>query len=317
MIDITVDAAAPLFAHPRDIRRHAPAYRAGGVDVVLATVASIEHFAETASRLAAWTSVSRRGDLGARVATSVDDIERAHARGQLAVVLHMQGISATGTSLDALDLFHAAGVRVMQITYNHRNQLGDGCLEPSDSGLSEFGRRVVRRLNELGTMIDISHAGVRTSLETIDCAEGPVIASHSNARAVCESPRNLSDEHIRAVARTGGVIGLCAFPSFVSEHDPSLEKLVEHAAYIADLVGPAHVGLGLDFSDEDEDDYEYYGYEERYYPRPPWTWPMGIASPRDTANVPEALFRAGFGAPEVAGIMGGNFLRVFRERWGS
>lgn len=314
---ITVDAAAPLIGHPRDIRRHAPAYRAGGVDVALATVASIEDFAETASRLAAWTSFAGTSDPLACVATSVDDIERAHASGQLAVVLHLQGLSATGNSLDALDLFHAAGVRVTQLTYNFRNQLGDGCLEPSDSGLSEFGRRVVRRLNKLGTVIDISHAGARTSLQAIDCAEGPVVASHSNAKAICESPRNLPDEHIRAVAGTGGVIGLCAFPSFVSEDGPSLEKLAEHAVYIAELVGPAHIGLGLDFSDEDEDDYLYYGYDERYYPRPPWTWPTGIASPSDTANLPGALLRAGFGASEVAGIMGGNLLRVFRERWRS
>ena len=182
--------------------------------------------------------------------------------------------------------------------------------------MSELGRRVVRRLNELDILIDVAHSGVRSSLETIALAEGPVIASHSNARAVCDSPRNLTDDQIRALAETGGVIGLCAFPSFVSGGNATLAKLLDHAVYIADLVGPSHIGLGLDFADEDEDDYIHYGYDERIYPKPPWVWPSGIASFGDVANVPEALDHRGFSAPEIAGIMGGNFLRVFRERWG-
>ena len=310
---LIVDAAAPLISHPRDIRRHLATLRAGGVGALLATVASIETFAEVAGRLAAW---ARFTDPDAEVVRTVDALEAAAASGRLAIVLQMQGAAATGSSEDGLHLFHALGVRVMQLTYNYRNQCGDGCLEPEDAGLSEFGRRAVRTLNHLGMVLDISHAGRRTSLETIELADGPVIASHANAAAVCESPRNLTDDQIRAVAAHGGVIGLCAFPAFVSARDASLDRLIDHAVYISELVGPHHLGLGLDYADEDEDDFLYYGYDERWYPRPPWQWPTGIEDWSKASGLADAFARRGFAAPEVAGILGGNTCRVLRERWG-
>lgn len=311
---ITVDAAVPLISHPRHVRRHAGELRAGGVHAVLATVASIEDFSEITHRLAAWAAFSSPD---AKLVRTVADIEQAYTAGQLALVLHMQGAGATGTTPDALHLFHAVGVRVIQLTYNYRNQLGDGCLESSDAGLSDLGRKCIRHLNDLGVMIDISHAGARTSLETIELADGPVVASHSNSDVVCNSPRNLSDSHIRAIAGTGGVIGLCAFPAFVNAEQATLDRLLDHAAYIADLVGTKHLGLGLDFSDEDEDDFVYFGYDERYYPLPPWQWPLGIEGFAETRNIPAALSRRGFADEEIAGIMGRNFLRAFGQRWGS
>jgi membrane dipeptidase len=209
-------------------------------------------------------------------------------------------------------------VRVIQLTYNYAELAGDGCLEERNAGLTVFGRKIVRRMQDLGVTADLAHAGERTCLEALSLAQQPMIVSHGNARAICDSPRNYSDHVIRAVAATGGVIGLCAYPAFVSSDPvPTLDQLIDHAVHISALAGAQHVGLGLDFADEDEHDYDYFGYDERYYPRPPWTWPVGISWWDDAANTAPALRRRGFTDEDVTGIMGENFMRVFEQTWDS
>ena len=314
--EIVLDAAAPLIEAPRALGRHAPALRAGGVDAVLATVGSIEAPWTVVARLAEWQEYTRRPSAVAVVASSVAGIRAAKAQGKLAVVLDLQGLSSIGESLELLYLYRAAGVSVAQLTYNYANQLGSGCLETEDAGLTVLGRKALACAESLGIILDVTHTGIRTSLETIEAARQPVVASHSNAAAVCASPRNLTDEQIRAVAACGGVIGLCAFPTFVSEREPTIEHLVDHAQYIADLVGVRHVGIGFDFYEVDEDAFDFYRYDERYYPRPPWQWPLGIGGFADTQNFAVELRRRGFTDGETAGIMGENFLAVFRRVWG-
>jgi membrane dipeptidase len=206
----------------------------------------------------------------------------------------------------------------MQPTYNYRTAAGDGCLEPNDAGLSRFGKALIEAMNRHRIAVDVSHAGSRTSLDAISCSVRPVIASHANARAICDHPRNLADQAIRAIAESEGVIGLCAFPSFVSSQPvPTLDQLIDHAVYIADLVGARHIGLGLDYADEGDEEYDFYGYDERYYPRPPWVWPRDIEWFRQCRNISAALRARGFSSSEAAGVMGTNFLRVLSEVWGS
>lgn len=313
---ICLDAAAPL-VQPRGLEVQLAALRAGRVDAVLATVASIEDSRYAVGRLGRWLSTAQAGSSAFRLATTVADVRAAKGAGEVAVVLHLQGGAPIEDDLDLLDVYHRLGVRVVQLTYNYRNLLGDGCLETADGGLSAFGRRALRRLVELGIVIDVSHVGVRTSLDAIEAAEGPVVATHANARALCDSPRNLTDGQIRMLADSGGVIGLCAFPAFLTTGErPSLEHLLDHAEYIAGLVGPEHVGVGLDFADEDEEDFDYYGYDERYYPRPPWVFPKGIGGFGEFQNLRAGLEARGFSGSEVAGILGENFLRVFASVWG-
>jgi membrane dipeptidase len=313
---VTLDAAVPLVQHPRDLAKAEAGLRQGGVHAVLATVSSIENLPSVLSILGAWRSWERASPAGFRLARTVSEIRLARTAGEIAIVLHAQGLHAAAGGPDLIEAYSALGLRVAQLTYNYRNELADGCLEPADGGLSEAGRTMVRRLNELRIVPDISHTGIASSREIIELSERPVIASHSNARALADSPRNLTDETIRAVAATGGVIGLCAFPSFVASAQPSVHHLAEHAAHLAGLVGAEHVGMGLDYADEDEDDYDFFGYDERYYPRPPWIWPSGIESHAQVPSLRAALLAKGFSAGEADGILGENFLRVFAQTWG-
>jgi membrane dipeptidase len=314
---ILLDAAAPLLA-PRWLARRLPDVRAGGVDAALATVGAIEDFRTTMEIVARWLEIDRQRKEPIRIARTVADIRAAKAAGLTAVVLHFQGADPIEDELDFLNVFHASGLRVMQLTYNARNRLGDGCFEPTDAGLSKFGRSVIRRMEELGIVVDLAHAGIRTMLEAAEAASRPIVITHANARALLDTPRNATDAMIRAVAASGGVVGVCAAPFFLTKGGigATLDKLIDHAAYIADLVGSAHVGLGFDFADEDEDDFVYYGYDERYIPRPPWVWPEGIAGHADAGNIAPALRARGFVASDISGILGENFLRVFGAIWG-
>jgi membrane dipeptidase len=310
-----LDAACPLI-QPRDMAKCLPDLRTGEVTTVLATVASIQDSSFTLGILAHWLHLEREYSLPFRLAGSVADIEAAHAAGDVAVVLHFQGCDPMEADVNLLDAYYALGVRVMQPTYNYRNRLGDGCLERANSGLSKLGRAAIARMNDLGIVADVAHVGRRTSLEVVEASTAPVIVSHGNACGVYESRRNLTDEQIKAVAASGGVIGVCAFPGFVSAADADLEKLLDHVDYMAALVGAEHIGLGTDFAVETEEDYDYYGYEEDTYPRPPWTYPPGIAGFADLRNVADGLARRGYTTGQIAGIASGNFLRVFREVWG-
>ncbi|HKH89048.1 MAG TPA: membrane dipeptidase [Acidimicrobiales bacterium] len=310
-----LDAAGPLI-QPRELVQHLPDLRAGNVTTVLATVAAVEDSRYTMGVLAAWLQLERSATLPFRITRTVAEIDAATAVGDLAVVLHFQGGDPLDNDLNLLDAYHALGVRVIQPTYNARNRLGDGCLERANSGLSKFGKAAVARMNELGIVVDVAHVGIRTSLETIVASEAPVIVSHGNARAVTESRRNLNDEQIAAVAESGGVIGVCAFPAFVAPEAPDLERLLDHVDYLVEMVGDAHVGLGLDFSTEEASDYDYYGYEEDTYPRPPWIYPRGIRGFADERDIADGLRRRGYTEEQINGIARENFLGVFERVWG-
>jgi membrane dipeptidase len=314
MAGIVLDAAVPEIK-PRYVASQRPRLEAGGVQAVLATVASIEPLPDAVMSLAQWWGAHHDPASPARIAMSVDEIRDIVAGGDLAIVLHFQGTEPLGGRLEMLDAYHRLGVRVVQFTYNHAGSCGDGCLEERNAGLTALGRKSLKRMHELGIAPDLTHAGEQVCLDVLSLAERPVVATHSNAKSVCDSPRNLSDEVIDGIAAAGGVIGVVAFPAFVAAENPTLDKLIDHVVYIADRVGPQHVGIGTDFADEDEEDFDFYGYDPRYYPRPPWTWPTGIAWWEDISNIPDALARRGFSESEIAGIMGENFLRVFSDLW--
>jgi membrane dipeptidase len=253
---------------------------------------------------------------------SVADLRAAKEQGRLGVVLQFQGTEPLAYEPALVEAYWRLGVRTVQLAYNRRNPICDGCEEPVDGGLSQLGRRVVAELNRLGIAVDVSHTGVRSSLDAIECSTAPVVASHSNAHAVHPNSRNLPDEVIRGIAASGGVIGMNGFPSFVSTaKEPTLDQYIDHMAYIAELVGVEHVGVGLDYWNGTEADYlefvESGMWSPENYPPPPWPYPAGLGDASGLPTLTERLLERGFSAADVRGILGENWLRVWAQIWGA
>ena len=256
-------------------------------------------------------------------ATSVDHIREAKRTGKIAAVLHFQGTEPLEQDIALAQVFWRLGIRVMQLAYNRRNAYADGCEEPANAGLSRKGRELVLELNGLGIVIDVSHTCERSAREACELSMAPVIASHSNAKAIRDSRRNLSDDLIKAIARTGGTVGMNGYPPFVSkDHPSSLDQFIDHFAHVAYLVGAQHVALGLDYWTRDIGR-AYYDtlirsglWSKETYPwPPPWRWPKGVEDPSMFPGLAKRLAERGFSKEEVRGIMGGNLLWVFEKVW--
>ena len=274
-------------------------------------------FAATAVRaqLPAWFR-RFRGDDSLLHVTEPRHVREAKADGRLGVIFHAQKPppELAGDPDEAWNL-QRLGFRMLQLTYNDHSPFGDGCTEAADDGLSALGARVVRAANEAGILLDVSHAGRRTALDVVAASSEPVVASHSNADAVCGNPRNLTDEAIAAIAERGGVIGVTAFPSMVRWREPTLERMLDHFDHVAGLVGPEHVGFGLDFCSIPQESWDSGRFSPAAYPPPPWVFPPGIAGPEEVPNLTEGLARRGYGDAEIRGIMGENLLRLFETVW--
>ncbi len=232
------------------------------------------------------------------LATAAADIVRAKEQGRVAVVLGLEGAEALAGELSALRDFHRLGVRVVGLTWNHRNAAGDGVGVPDAAGLTGFGRELVREMNRLGMIVDVAHlapAGVR---DVLAISRHPVVASHANAHALCPHRRNLTDEQLQAIASQGGVIGVTFVPNFIVSHGwATLPLLLDHIDHIVRVAGIDHVGLGSDFEG---------------FPITPYDMPE-LADASGLPHLTEGLLRRGYSPDEVGKILGGNFLHVFRE----
>jgi membrane dipeptidase len=322
---IVIDSVSPLSADGQ----YLDVYRDGGVTVVTPTVAMGGATASSAIRaLGLWHRLFRtRPDL--IQVRSGTDIRKAKETGSLGILLAFQGADAIEDDIDLIDAYKSLGVGVMQLTYNVENLLGYGCEEATDEGLTRLGRDAVARMNEANVVVDCSHTGYRTSMEAIEASQAPVIFSHSNAYAVHATPRNITDDLIRAAADTGGAIGGVGYPAFVSnKSQPSLDDMIDHVAYIADLVGIDHVGVGMDYFPGQDGIMPLADAQKMYelllesghwspssYPPPPYTFPEGIETPDLLPALTAGLLKRGFAVSEVKKIVGGNWLRVFEAVW--
>ena len=275
---IVFDGTCPLLTHSPD---HSSYYVEGGVTVVAPSLAANHDAGQAVKRIADWMNIIKERGHELMHVTEVEDFRRAKQLGKLGILFHFQNSLPLEQSIELVDVYRALGVRIIQLTYNVKNFVGDGCLERTDAGLSVFGVRLIKAMNRARIAVDCSHTGIRTTLDAMDVSEYPVVFSHSLAKSVCESPRNLTDEQIKRVAEMGGVIGINGFPPFVADKTrPTLDDLLKHVDYIADLVGIDHVGLGIDFEYIDESmqeqskaHYEYFvktgQWNPEDYPPPP------------------------------------------------
>lgn len=214
-----------------------------------------------------------------------------------------------------VELYYDLDVRWMLIAYNKNNALGGGC-QDDDQGLTEFGRRVVREMERVGMVVCCSHTGYRTTMELMELATNPVIFSHSNPFGVKEHPRNISDEVIRACAETGGVIGINGIGDFLDEDDDRTETIVKHIGYVVQLVGPQHVGIGIDyvFDKQELDDY-IKANPETFPPELGYYLGRKMVRPEQIPEIAESLIRMGYSDEDLQLIVRQNHLRIAKQIW--
>ena len=246
-------------------------------------------------------------------AEKADDIRDAWDSGKYALMLGMEGAEPIKNDLRLLNIFHKLGLRVLTLTHSRRNKVGDGSFFfPKETGkpggLSEFGVKVIKKMNELGIVVDVSHINDPGFWDVIEYTEDPVVASHSNCRELKDHPRNLNDEQIKALAENGGVMGMNTAGIFV-EDDPDIDDYLNHLNHVVDVAGAEHVGLGFDFCD-----YliKYLSEEEKE--RLPDVSPVsGLECDEDVQRLPRELSERGYTDEEIRLFMGENFLRVLEE----
>jgi len=245
----------------------------------------------------------------------VADILRAKREGKLALGFHHQGTNALQGDLNMASLYYRLGVRSMLLCYNSRNSVGDGCHEPADSGLSTFGRSLVKELNCIGMLVDCSHTGHRTTMEAMEVSTAPVIFSHSNSRLLRDHERNIRDDQARACAGSGGLVGLNGMGIYIEQNNASNEALFRHLDYYCELVGWQHVGLGLDYVYFADGFYNLIRAKPDMYPPSEYPIPQEFFQPEQLRGLVQVMLDHGYTGEQITGILGGNYLRVAKQVW--
>ena len=255
----------------------------------------------------------------------IEDIRLAFANGQVALIGALEAATPIENELDRLDVLYGFGIRMLGVTYSESNALGSGCRETTDGGLTGFGRRALERMNRLGILIDVSHAGDRTSLDTIRASTAPVCISHSGARELWPISKCKPDDVIRACADRGGVIGIEAAPGTTMVRpdlvEASIETFMRHFQYCVDLVGIDGVTFGPD---------TFFGDHAGTYHAPQGAllvsgdseyddvipdYVVGLENVGDFPNIVRWLVTHGYTDDEIAKVIGGNTLRVLEQAW--
>jgi membrane dipeptidase len=307
--------------------------RRSGITAVNSTVSALGDaataFEKTVANIAAWEfELQRSPDTFTKV-LGIADIRRAKAERKLGIILGFQDTTPLWDRPDRLPLFHRLGVRIVQLTYNGSNLVGDGCLVPEDRGLKPYGRDLIARMNDLGILVDVSHTGWETSRQAVEASRVPVAATHSGAAAITNVPRNKPDALLRRIADKGGVIGIFMMPFLRSEGQPSAADFIRHVSHCVDVCGEDHVGVGsdnsispLDLSPEFRKVHADFVAARRA---------AGISAPGEDANVfnyvpdfntprrmeqvADALAAAGHSSTRIEKILGANWMRLLGEVW--
>ena len=288
-----------------------PDMAAGGVDCVVAHCGGTED-------LALWLREFQASAPDAVQATSSDEVRQAKTKGARSFIL-LSGGAQSGNieaELNRLVLYHRAGVRIWALTHSARNLISGGCGEEEDGpGLSTLGELIVDELNRQKIVVDISHISDRGFWDVLERSSAPIMATHSNCRAVCDHGRNLTDDMIREMTAGGGLVSLNFFPRFVKADNPTVEDLVDHIDHISKLAGPEYVGIGPDFCAGRWgwvlQSWWSYGSSDHNAKSLVIDYPKGVEDTTQVGNVTRALVKRAYSDEEIAGILGGNFLRYF------
>jgi membrane dipeptidase len=281
-----------------------------------------EAHVSTLQFIAGWNSFLANHDQWLMRVDSVADLERVKKSGKVGVLLGVQNAEHFRRPAD-VDLFHSLGQRVSQLTYNTRNLIGNGATERRDEGISDFGASIIERMNQRGMVVDVSHCGDRTTLDAFELSKKPVLITHSNCRALVPGhPRCKTDEAIKKMATSGGVMGITSVRMFVKADEPTtMEHCLDHFDHVRKLVGVEHLGVG---SDIDLDGYDDMPAEENRRLRASYKGSYGfrdkidiegIDHPKRMFDLTEGLLRRKYSDKDIEGVLGGNFKRVLAQIW--
>ena len=310
----------------------------GGLTAINFTVPDLYADAPTAfASVREYYEVARR-DPKVDIAYTVADIERCKAEDKLAAILGTQNSRFLGTELALVEMFARLGIRVVQLTYNERNFAGDGWMEPNDAGLSLYGRALIKELARCGIVLALSHIGRRTIQEAIEASEGPVVVTHAGLKKFIDHGRTVTDDEMKKVAATGGVIGVTSFGNYNwrgGDTRPSLANFLEALEYAVSVAGIDHVGIGTDSVVEpggypqqvrDHVAMTYGPYSTEFIERKRRFREAtkgfttddhleGFRSMEHLPRVTQGLLDRGYKQEDVQKVLGGNWLRVFRTVW--
>lgn len=324
--DLIIDLVAPLMAREKYIKE----YQKGGFTAVGVTIAVNDGYDKTIKTIDDWDRLLQIRKHELLLVRTIDDITKAYRDHKIGIIFHFQNANPLGGDIKRVYEYYKRGVRVMQLTYNGDSKFGSGCAVMTDTGLTAEGAKLVKKMNQVGMLIDVSHAGYQTAMDIIKLSQKPVVLSHSNVFALCPSERNVPDELIYAIAQSKGVIGLNALSCVVKKDvlQATLDQFLDHLDYIVQLVGVDSVSLGLDYYTgqwpyvSDEEAVRNYNlnipkgvWNAKTYPKPPHKYADGIETPDKIRNLKPALQRRGYSEPDIAKIYGGNLMRVFADVW--
>ncbi|MEO0618048.1 MAG: membrane dipeptidase [Pseudomonadota bacterium] len=321
---LTIDALQYANWSPKIFRQ----MNEGGVSAVHVTIAYHEDFRETVARLAEWNRhFENHPDLIIPAHTAAH-VEQARKDGRTAIIFGAQNCSPIEDDIGLVEICHQLGLRFMQLTYNNQSLLATGCYEATDSGITRMGRQVIKEMNRVGMVVDMSHSAETSTLEAIEISERPIAITHANPSAWHPGLRNKSDTVLNALAESGGMLGFSLYPHHLAgKSDCTLEAFCEMVARTAAQMGIDHIGIGSDLCQDQPDsvvewmrvgrwtkqvDYgEGSASDAGFPPQPPW-----FQDNRDFANIRDGLTAVGFASAEVEKIMGANWLAFFRSSFG-
>jgi membrane dipeptidase len=282
----------------------------------------VEAYLNTLRFIASWDSFLANHDLWLMRVDSASDLDRLKNSGKVGVILGVQNSEHFRSPAD-VDYFHSLGQRVSQLTYNTRNLIGNGSTERRDEGISDFGAAIIERMNKVGMAVDVSHCGDRTTLDAFELSKTPALITHSNCRALVPGhPRCKTDEAIKKMAASGGVMGITGVRMFVKNDEPTtVEHFLDHFDHVKKLAGVEHLGVGSDIDLDGYDDMPAeenkrlragykgsYGFRERIDIE-------GVDHPKRIFDLTEGLIRRKYTDREIEMVLGGNFKRVLAQIW--